>query len=475
MNSTKLFLCCSLWAAAGGGWAQTRVDLRTQGKSIDFSAAGATLPSQTGTQLPSVCKTGQTFIKTDAAPMPAWYLCGPDNQWNTSDAAYKGSANTYASGARQTFVGSTSGAGIQIAPGTLPVLPQVGDLAADAGDSNRLKFFDGQSWFDLNLGPLGNYHATFNSQTSLAIPGAAHQLGTADLLVQCYDNAVPANVMEPSAISVDPNSYDVTIVFPAAASGRCVLNGTNRGGGGGGSGAGMSARLGDLAAQRASANTLTVGTNCSVVSPCNARFGNRVVAITGSASVVLASPAANGTAYIYLDASGTLFAGSTMALTCSAGCAVAAGVAGFPANTIPLSTWTATNGSWDVTGGTDERGWLSATPLAGGTGVALTLAGGQTTVAVDTALVPAYLTALATLDFPAIPAGRCSADLTIALPGANPGDSVVPGWPAGLEAGLSGTMRVSAAGTVAVRLCADGSGPVDPAAEAFRATIVRSF
>ena len=100
--------------------------------------------------------------------------------------------------------------------------------------------------------------------------------------------------------------------------------------------------------------------------------------------------------------------------------------------------------------------------------------GGQTTIAVDAAVVPTYLTGSATLDFPSVPAGACSADQTFALP-ANVGDGVAPGWPGALEAGLNGLMRVSAPGIVAVRLCASSAAAVDPASASFTATIVRGY
>jgi hypothetical protein len=61
------------------------------------------------------------------------------------------------------------------------------------------------------------------------------------------------------------------------------------------------------------------------------------------------------------------------------------------------------------------------------------------------------------------------------LPGANPGDAVAIGWPAGLQAGLNGTMRISAASVVSVRLCADTTGAATPASATYTATVVRGF
>jgi hypothetical protein len=149
-------------------------------------------------------------------------------------------------------------------------------------------------------------------------------------------------------------------------------------------------------------------------------------------------------------------------------------VTAFPAGSIPLFTWTATNGLWDTNGGSDKRAFLSTRSLGGGTGIVALDTGTQTVVAVDSALVPTYLTVAAVIDFTSIAAGAC-AESTLALPGASAGDSVAPGWPAGLESGLIGTMRISGSNTVAVRVCNLSGTAVDPAAAMFRATVVRSF
>lgn len=83
-----------------------------------------------------------------------------------------------------------------------------------------------------------------------------------------------------------------------------------------------------------------------------------------------------------------------------------------------------------------------------------------------------YLAASATINFGSIPDGGCLAS-TITLTGAASGDNVAPGWPAALETGLTGTMFVSAADTVAVRLCNWSGAAKDPASGSFRAAITR--
>lgn len=109
-----------------------------------------------------------------------------------------------------------------------------------------------------------------------------------------------------------------------------------------------------------------------------------------------------------------------------------------------------------------------------GFGVLATTASGATTVSIDTATVPTFLTAAAAINFSSIAAATCG-EQTITLTGAAAGDSVAPGWPGTLEAGLAGSSRVSAANTVTLRLCNVTGASIDPANATFRVTVLRSF
>ena len=462
---------------SGGITAATVIKLQSRAIAATAPVTGQVL-TWSGTQWAPQNQTGgvtSVFGRTGAVTGQS----GDYTAAQVTNAADTTNFNSYAAGATQTFLPSVNGAGIQIAPGPLPSIASAGALAVDSADSNRLKVFDGNLWVILTPNitfPPANYVSFFTSQTSISIPGSTHGLGTSNLLVQCYDNATPANLVEPSLITVDPNSFNVTVVFALAQSGRCVVNGYNGGNNAAqatGGGAGMAAQLGDFAVVVTSPSTLSIGGNCSASTPCNVRFGTQVYSITAAAAVALSS--GNGTVYIYVDPTGRLTAGTTMTITCGGSCVAAPGVTGFPINSMPLYTWTAANAVWDANGGIDLRGWLSSNPVLGGAGIATVAAGGLTTVSVDSAVVPTYLTASVTLGFPSIPAATCSSDLTFSLPGANPGDSVAPGWPAGLAPGLTGNMRISAASVVSVRLCADSTAAVSPASAIFTATVVRGF
>jgi hypothetical protein len=240
--------------------------------------------------------------------------------------------------------------------------------------------------------------------------------------------------------------------------------------GGGGGGASMASQLGDLQVVYTSATVLTIGANCSTVTPCNVRFGSQVYRITASATATVS--AGTGTAYVYVTSSGTLTVGHNLTLTCSTGCAALAGITAFPVNVIPVANWGAQTGAW--TTGSDQRAFQSSKMLAGGEGIVVTEAPGQSTLAVDNGVIPTYLMNTAVLNFPSISNGACAADLTMTVAGANLGNSVAPGWPA-LPAGLLGTMLVSATNTVTVRLCNFSGSALQPPSASYTATIVRNY
>ncbi|MBZ5593221.1 MAG: hypothetical protein LAP39_13350 [Acidobacteriia bacterium] len=128
-----------------------------------------------------------------------------------------------------------------------------------------------------------------------------------------------------------------------------------------------------------------------------------------------------------------------------------------------------------VTFASSQSGSCVVNATGGGTytpGAGISVAG--STLSVDKTSVPTYLAASTSLSFGAIAQASC-AQLTLALTGANPGDSIAPGWPSTIEAGLAGSMFVSASNTIAVRLCNLSGSTLTPAAQTFRATVIRSF
>jgi hypothetical protein len=624
--------------------------LRTQSKSVDFSAAVSTKPMQTGSSLSSTCAVGQFFFLTTASAGSNVYACDAINTWTVEG----GSLSVNLSDANEVLSSNGSstewlalGGDVSGAPGGLTVNRVQGRNVSNAAPSSGqvLQWNAAANQWQPAPADAGNSSYAFVTQVSITIPGTVHQFGTANLIVDCYDNSTPPQQVEPNTIQISPTTYNVTIDFSTAQTGYCVVNGAGtasvagiggavssvfgRGGAvmsqtgdysfgqisgsvgasqlpaaggdvsgtltaatvtgiqnrvvantapangqallwnssasawqpgtvsgsgavssvfgrtgavtaqtgdygfgqisgtvassqlpaaGGdvsgtltaatvtgiqgqavsgtspsngqalvwnsavsawqpsnvsGSGATMAYQLGDLAAVRTSSTVLSIGADCGPTSPCNVRFGYQVYSITNSATATL-SGSGIGTAYVYLNNAGTLMVGNNLTVTCSAGCTQQAGITSFPPNVLPVYTWTATNGTWDSTGGRDQRAFLSAKTLAAGTGIIVTEAPGQSTLAVDNGVIPTYLMNSVTLNFPNIATGACAADQTMTVTGANPGDAVAPGWPA-LPAGIFGIMLVSGTNTVTVRLCNLSGSGVDPPSASYRATIVRNY
>jgi hypothetical protein len=79
MNLIKsILLVVCLYGLAYG---QTALDLRTQSKSVDFSAASSTKPFKTGTIFPATCSTGDVYFKADAPAGQNLYGCTSTNTW----------------------------------------------------------------------------------------------------------------------------------------------------------------------------------------------------------------------------------------------------------------------------------------------------------------------------------------------------------------------------------------------------------
>ena len=70
----------------GVAHAQTLVDLRTQSKSVDFSAANTTKPFKSGTVLPATCGVGEAFFQTNAPAGVNLYGCTAVNSWTLLSA-----------------------------------------------------------------------------------------------------------------------------------------------------------------------------------------------------------------------------------------------------------------------------------------------------------------------------------------------------------------------------------------------------
>lgn len=331
----------------------TSVDLRTQVRNVDFSAL-PTKPVQTGTELPAWCSVGQVFFKTDAPAGQNLYGCTSANFWS----------------------------------------PQ----SAPASQAQA------------------NYGMPFSGQQVVSIAGAVHGMGTANLVVECYDAGAPARRIEPDAVEVNGSTYDVTISFSVPQSGWCVVNGS----GGGASGAVPSVfgRTGAVVAQKGDYSL-------TMLADVGAVHGN------GSTVQMFGGGAASAGDCARFDSRGNI-------VSTGAPCGTGAG------------------------------------SMQAGPGVAISRSPEQTVLSVDTAVVPMFLTARGSLAFGVVP-GQACVQQNLPVLGAAVGDAVAAGWPAALMPGLTGTMRVTSAGVVTIMLCNVSASGISTGNAEYRATIVRSM
>lgn len=79
-------IVCACWASTILLVAQTRLDLSTQAKNVDFTQAAATKPNKSGAALPAACSVGETFFLTNAPAGQNLYGCSAANTWNAIGA-----------------------------------------------------------------------------------------------------------------------------------------------------------------------------------------------------------------------------------------------------------------------------------------------------------------------------------------------------------------------------------------------------
>jgi hypothetical protein len=149
--------------------------------------------------------------------------------------------------------------------------------------------------------------------------------------------------------------------------------------------ASMASQLGDFAVMQTSATTLSIGSNCSASTPCQVRFGALAYSFGSGATVTIS--AGSGLAFIYVSSAGALTVGHNVTANCSGSCVAMSGVTAFPADAIPLFTWSATNGSWNSNGGADQRAFLSSKSVTAGLGITSTEISGKTQLSADTSVI----------------------------------------------------------------------------------------
>ena len=160
----KLYLSLILLSGFAPILAQTKLDLRSQSRNVDFGSALSTRPIKTGDTLPGNCQIGELFFRTSIAAGKNLFGCTAPDIWTSQS--------------------------ISLSPSGVP-----------------------------------SYTVTFTAQTSITITAVMHGFTSPDMLVTCYNSANPAVLVQPASVSIGSISLDVVITFASLQSGRCILNG----------------------------------------------------------------------------------------------------------------------------------------------------------------------------------------------------------------------------------------------------------
>lgn len=174
---------------------------------------------------------------------------------------------------------------------------------------------------------------------------------------------------------------------------------------------------------RSGASSLVIGADCTLQKPCRFRFGSIVHTITSPGQLTI-SGGGSGQIYIFVTSTGQFGVAMTptasLTLGCT-GCSLMPSATSFPMNSIPLWTWVATGGIWNLTG-SDQRTTLVAGPR---------LVAGANSVLIETN----DTVQIASNNY--LPQGAVTSGTSLRL-GGNPGQEGLLGLGANLGAGATG-------------------------------------
>lgn len=344
-----------IFAAISIAAAQTKIDLRTQGKSVDFSAATSTKPSKTGTAFPATCSIGETFFKTDAAAGANLYGCTATNIWTVQSVS---SLPSVGGNANKILTNSGSAADWRALSGDISGAP----------DSVAVNAIRGRTVS--GTAPANTQVLTWNATNNQWEP--QNQSGGV---------GVNANQLQGRNLAATAPADTQVICWDAAGATWKPCNPAA------GGGATSVSQLTDLRTTRTGGTSLSVAAGVVMVSGISYLIPGGTVGIT----------AGTGTVRIGVDTSvtpptGKVYYTAGLTVTCAGmgSCTTPVPGAAFSVDDLQLATWTATNGVFDSNGATELRGIVSRNRTLTGAGMISSTSGHTQTISVNTAVIPIF-------------------------------------------------------------------------------------
>jgi hypothetical protein len=427
--------------AAYSAAAQTQIDLRTQAKSVDFTAAGSTKPLKMGTTLPGVCATGEVFFKTSAPAGANLYACTAANTWSAQGGSSSATLTIENGG---SVVGSRAAVNVIPGAGMTTIMTDTGSqinmqMALDSAVVETQP--NEQSGAALLCASTGG--ATNNYQCAMHPTIGAYTAGMMLHWVPDVNGAGGATTLNVDTLGAAPLKQSDGAADPGAT---------------------------DIVAGRMYSLWYD-----------GAAFRMAVASFSYMPENAVNKGQPNG--YAGLDATGKVAAALLPATTPMASQSA-------PVNFTPIFDGTCQDATFAFNGVTSSTQLVAGLPSNLPAGVdAVLFANAPNSVNVRvcnhsgatqnmgtyvfTAKTPIYFaTASASLSFGSVADGACGTQ-TFALSGASAGDPVAAGFPSSLAPGLAGAMKVSAGNTVNVSICNYSGATWSAAPQTYVATIVK--
>jgi hypothetical protein len=382
-------------------FAQSTINLATQGRNADFSSFPSTRTVTVGNNIPATCIIGQLFFNSTSAAGSNLYGCTAPNSW----IQLGGNINLYTFAAPLSLSGQTvslpratstadgylfrtdwstfnskqpagnyltglNGDITANGPGTVAAtLATVNTAPGQCGDAthvcqitvNGKGLVTGQSGISL-AGGSGNATSIVGIGVSATPPSnlqvLQYQSGS-----NTYVPATVATGNSGNAVSIQGVSVSTTApannqgLFYNAVSGRYEPSGNP-------ACTQVSSQLTDFVPSFSATGggTISFNTSASTGTPSIVQVGSNFYRATSGASAFV-SGTGNDLAYVYVDTSGNLDIGTSAAAVTCTGCTYVPGISAFPVGSKPLFTWAITSGAFaSSTGYTDYRSFLSAGP-----------------------------------------------------------------------------------------------------------------
>jgi hypothetical protein len=181
MRRSRHFCSVLLWGLSCYG--QTKIDLPTQSRDVDFTQAAFTKPVKAGTGLPATCGIDELYLRNDASPGSNLFECTATNTWTLLTGGTGGGTSGGVSGSQISDLSVTRDSTTQITSGALcspsaPCLVRIQDTIFSYTNAVTATNPTGSGTVWVGIDPTG-VRTAWNNLTGLTCTGLVCVSGAA--------------------------------------------------------------------------------------------------------------------------------------------------------------------------------------------------------------------------------------------------------------------------------------------------------